>query len=186
MVYNEQELSQKLSEIRNTHLRLTLEHWLKYEIFTWQWWGKFIYLIIPLIVFYKLLDRKRSFEIVTYGLLISLFSTVIDVVCVNFVWYSYPIRLLPVGFFAVHDLIFIPIVSMLFYQYNSNWKRFVIANLILSGLGAYIKEPFLTWIKVYEPIHWNHMYSFILFFIMTVVCKCIVDKIKKGYIKSLA
>ncbi|GFZ32054.1 hypothetical protein CSC2_25800 [Clostridium zeae] len=170
-------LHEKILELKQTEFDLSLQHWYNYELFTWQWWIKFIYLIIPIFLLYKLLDRKRSFEILTYGLMISLMATVMDVVGVNFVLWRYPIRMLPVGIFLVHDLVFIPIVSMLIFQYNSNWKAFITANIVLSAIGAYIEEPIAIWINIYEPLAWKHTYSFILFLTMTVVCKYITIRL---------
>lgn len=170
-------LHEKIFELKKTEIELSLQHWYNYELFTWQWWIKFIYLIIPIILLYKLIDRKRIFEIFTYGLMLSLMATVIDIVGVNFVLWEYPIRLVPVGIFLVHDLVFIPIISMLIFQYCSSWKAFVTANIILSAIGAYVEEPIAIWIRIYKPITWRHTYSFLLFFAMTVVCKDITIKL---------
>ena len=179
------ELSQKILETKKSAMNLSLEHWYNYELFTWQWWIKFIYLIIPIIIFFKFLDRRRSFEILTYGLMISLISTVIDVIGVNFIWWDYPIRLLPSGFYQIHDLVFIPIISMLLFQHYSSWKSFAIANLILAAAGAYIWEPISMWLNYYKPFSWKHTYSFIVFFMMTVFCKYIIEKLKINYQKTL-
>lgn len=167
------------------HLELSLKHWFNYEVFTWQWWGKFVYLIIPIILLYKLLDRKRIFELASYGLMISLISNVLDVIGVNFVLWTYPIRFLPTGFFAIHDLVVITITSMLVYQYCFSWKSFIVANIILSAMGAYIKDPLLTLINVYKQINWNHTYSFVLFLIMSIICKYIINILKNSYQRSL-
>ncbi|GFP74740.1 CBO0543 family protein [Clostridium fungisolvens] len=172
-------LHEKVLELKRTELDLSLQHWYNYELFTWQWWIKFTYLIIPIFLFYKLLDRKRSFEILTYGLMISLMATIIDIIGCDFILWNYKIRLLPVGFFLIHDVIFIPIVSMLIFQYNSSWKAFITANIILSAIGAYIEEPIAVLINIYEPIAWKHTYSFFLFFAMTVICKYITIRLSR-------
>lgn len=178
-------ISEKLLELKQTTMHLSLEHWYNYEIFTWQWWIKFAYSIIPIIVFFKLLDRKRNFEILTYGLMISLISTVIDFEGVNFVLWDYPIRMLPSGFFQVHDLVLIPITSMLIFQYCSRWKKFALANLALAAAGAYIEEPIAIWMNIYIPLNWKHTYSFIIFFMMTIICKFIIEKMKTSSEKAL-
>ncbi|MBK1810030.1 hypothetical protein JHL18_05150 [Clostridium sp. YIM B02505] len=174
---NMESLHEKILDLKKTELDLSLQHWYNYELFTWQWWIKFVYIIIPIFLLYKLLDRKRSFEILTYGLMISLMATVIDIAGSDFMIWNYKIRLLPVGIFLVHDTIFIPIISMLLYQYYTSWKAFITANLILSAIGAYIEEPIAVWINIYEPLAWRHTYSFFAFFAMTVICKYITQRL---------
>ncbi|MDP4146816.1 MAG: CBO0543 family protein [Bacillota bacterium] len=184
MDYKE-ELGKKIFEMRKSVLHLTIEHWYSYELFTWQWWIKFVYLLIPIFIFFKLLDRKRIFEIMIYGLMLSLLSTVTDVVGVYYLLWDYSIRLIPSGFFQVHDLFVIPIVSMLIYQYFTEWKPFIIANLIVGAIGGYLKEPLYMWVKIYKPINWSHTYSFILYFVIAIICRYVIDKIKNSYEKSL-
>lgn len=178
---NYYELSSKLFELSKAHSELSLQHWLHYEFLTWQWWGKIIYLIIPIILLYKVLDRKRALEIVSYGLIISLMSTIIDTIGVSFLLWEYPIRLLPTGFFAVHDLVVIPITTMLVYQFFPSWKSYIIINTILSAIGAFIVEPIYMILKVYHPINWPHRYSFLLYIVMVIICKLIIDKLKTSH-----
>jgi hypothetical protein len=178
-------LSEKLLEAKRTLLQLSLNHWFNYELFTWQWWGKFIYLGIPMILFYKLLDRKRILEIVSYGLIISLLSTISDTTGTGFVLWEYPIRLMPIGFFAVHDLAIVPIISMLVYQFCSSWKSFIIFNVILSAIASFIIEPLYIWINIYKPIEWKHIYSFFSYLLMAVLCKLIINKLIKYYQKAM-
>jgi hypothetical protein len=178
-------LFQKLLETTNALRQLSLEHWLHYELFTWQWWMKFIYLILPILLLIKLLDRKRIFEIVTYGLIISLISTVMDVAGLSLMLWQYPIRFLPVGFFAIHDLFFIPIISMLLFQYCNAWKSFAGANLLLAAVGSFIEEPLAIWIKIYHPLHWKHLYSFFVFFAITMFSRLVVTRLKLSHKKAL-
>lgn len=112
-------LSEKIIELKKALFELSLQHWLRYELFTWQWWLKFIWFAIPIIILYKLLDRKRIFEIVPYGLLVSLVIVIMDNIGGSLVLWVYPIRFLPIGFFIIHDVVVLPIIYMLFYQYNS-------------------------------------------------------------------
>lgn len=169
----------KLLELKKATMNLSLQHWYDYELFTWQWWIKFLYLVIPIFAFYKLLDRKRIFEVLTYGLMISIISIILDLTGVNFILWDYPIRFVPIGIFLVHDLVFIPIVSMLIFQKFSTWKSFATANIILSAVGAYIEEPIAIWINIYKPLNWKHTYSFIVFFTITILCKCCIQTIRE-------
>lgn len=178
-------LSQKLLETTEALKQLSLEHWYHYELFTWQWWLKFTYLIIPILLLIRYLDWKRSFEILSYGLIISLISTVIDIIGVNLLWWHYPIRFLPFGFFAVHDLVFIPIVALLIFQRYNSWKSFCIVNLLLAAVGAYIEEPLAAWIGIYKPLQWKHTYSFFLFFGMTLLSRFIIVKLRAASTKAV-
>jgi hypothetical protein len=177
-------LAEKIIELKRSLLQLSIQHWLNYELFTWQWWAKFIYMIVPIIIWYKLLDRKRISEIVSYGLLVSLILTILDVIGFNFVLWEYPIRSLPIGFFIINDVVFLPIVYMLFFQYYSEWKSFIVANIFLSIVGSFIVEPLYILMGTYKELTWRHTYSFFLYVFVAIFCKCIINKINYIYIKN--
>lgn len=171
-------LFEKILAAKRLLLQLSIEHWLKYELFTWQWWIKFVYLAIAIFVWYKMVDRKRILEIVSYGLLVSLIATVFDNIGGTLVLWTYSIRLTPIGFSAVLDLVVLPIIYMLIFQYFPKWKPFIIVNILFSTVASFFLEPLLSLIGVYKELSWKHIYSFFLYILIAVFCKIIIDKLK--------
>lgn len=174
----------KMDEVQTNLQQMSVQHWLSYEVFTWQWWLKFACLVVSIIVIFKLIDRKHLFKILTYGLMVSLVSMLIDNIGVNFILWKYPIRLFPIEFFIVHDTVMLPVIYMLFFQYFRKWKSFIIAHILLSIFGAFIVEPFYILIGIYKEIRWQHIYSFVIYTILAIVLKLIVEKLNNIYIKN--
>jgi len=155
----------------------SLQHWLLYELFTWNWWVKITALIIAVIVWYKFANRKRINEIILYGLLVSLICLTLDIIGTYYVLWEYPIRLLPLNFSEIHDFIILPIIFMLIYQRYTHWKSFIISNIIMSFLLSFIGENIAIWLNFYKEIAWKHIYSFPIYFIIAIVCKFITNKL---------
>lgn len=55
------------------------QYWMD-EVFlvSYQWWVTIGLMFIPFIVWWKIVDRKRLFEIMTYGLLVPTVSVIFD------------------------------------------------------------------------------------------------------------
>jgi len=154
-----------------------LHHWLTNESFTWNWWLKIVVLVVLIWVWVKFVDKKRLHEIVTYGLLVSLICTVFDLIGTNYVLWVYPIRVLPVEFSEIHDLVLFPVLFTLIYQRFKPWKPFIIANTILATLLSFPGEIVATWLHFYQAIHWEHIYSVPIYICIALFCKWVVSKI---------
>ena len=167
-----------MQEFKREFLDLSIQHWLSYEFLTWRWFLKVVILISAIIVCVKLIDKKRAFETVAYGLLVSLVSTALDAVGTGFAFWEYPVRLLPLEFSEIHDFVLIPVVYMLLYQRFVKWKEFIIADALVSVLGSFIVEPVFAALGFYRVITWRHIYSLPIFFAIAAFSKFIIDKLK--------
>ena len=174
----------KIEQLQTTLQDISIQHWLNYELFTWQWWFKLILVTIALIMLFKLIDKKNLFKILTFGFIIGLIAITLDNIGINFVLWDYPIRFLPIEFFIFHDTILVPVTFMLIFQYFPKWDKFIIVQVLLSVFGAFIVEPFYVLIGIYKQITWQHIYSFIMYILIAIVCKFITDKLNDVYIKN--
>jgi len=172
--YNEN-LLQKMIEAKSNYRDISLEHWWNAEFNRWNWWLSLVLAIIPLYIWWKLLDKKRILEICLYGLLINIFSSYLDVYGSGYVLWEYPVRLIPniPRIFPI-DATVIPVVYMLIYQYFPKWKQFIIAHVIIAAVFAFVMEPMLVWMNLYRLMTWKFIYSFPIYIIMAVVCKATV------------
>ncbi|MFZ5986951.1 MAG: CBO0543 family protein [Bacillota bacterium] len=177
-------LLEKIIELKKQHMSLSFEHWISYELLRWQWWLSIVLLVVPLFVWWKLVDKKRILEIAVYGLIVNTAASFLDVIGYEFALWEYPIKVLPnlPKLFPV-DFIIIPVSYMLIYQYFPDWKYFIISNTILSAFFSFIAEPLLTVVDIYRLIHWSYLYSFPIYIIISVLCRLIAEKIAKKQLK---
>lgn len=170
-----------LDEINKIRIQLKeacITHWLDNELFHFNWWISLILTILPLYIWWKLVDKSRVFKILTFGLMIGAVSITLDIAGINLVWWGYPNRLLPIipPIFPF-DISIVAVSNMLIYQYFRTWKSFLKAKLVLATTYSFIAEPLLVILGFYELYTWKYWYSFVGYFIMAVLIRWIVEKI---------
>ncbi len=169
-IYNEiQTIHEQLSDLR-------LEYFLNQNLFTFQWWILLIALIVPWIIWWKFVDRKRIFRILLYGaLLMNLVIMLDDLGVENHLW-SYPYQLVPMmPRLVAIDQGIIVVFHMFLYQYFGKWKTFILANAILAFVFSFIFEPLTVWLGIYEMENWRYMYSFPIYILKAILIKWLVD-----------
>jgi len=102
---------------------------------------------------------------------------VFDSIGTSYVFWEYPIRVSPIGFSEIHDLVLFPVVYTLIYQRYTTWKPFIIASTIIAALLSYPGEIVATWLHYYQEITWTHIYSFPIYICIALFCKWFVLKI---------
>ncbi len=167
---------EQVLDAQNISIQLQLDHWLKFEVFSPQFWLLIGMLIIPWFIWFKLVERKRLLEIIIFGLIISIIVTTLDELgCQLNLWeYLYDIeplfpRLIPMNFTLL------PIGYMLVYQYFTKWKSFVAANAVVAAFYSFIGEPFLKMAGIYAMLNWKQIYSFPIYIIIAVLVRVLVD-----------
>lgn len=153
-------------------------HWQQYELFTWQWWFLLGLLIIPWLVWWKLVDRARTGIILVYGFYIIFVVTLMDATGSVLQNWLYPITLLPVFPFTIGlDWGILVVMQMLIFQYFTCWKEFLIAEFSVAAFMAFIGEPIAEWMGIYCALHWYHHWSFPIYLMMAVIGKWLIESI---------
>lgn len=163
------------------YYELLQNHWKHYEFLTYSWWFLVILTIIPPLIWWILLDKQRSFEVITYGLFLGMIATILDSIgSINFLW-VYPVRLTPYFYpqYYPYDVSLVIIPFMLVYQKFPTIKKFTISVVLVSAFIAFLAEPFMAWIGVYEQLKWEHIYSFFIYILISLFCKLITIFLKK-------
>jgi hypothetical protein len=129
-----------------------IEYWLAYSsIGTWQFWVNVAFIIIPLIVLYFTIDRRRAFHLGFYGYSAHVLSTYIDGFATRHGFWEYPFKaipILPISFGL--DTSLIPVVYMLVYQWTLNHKKnYYIYALLVSILFAFVFKPILSALNLF-------------------------------------
>ncbi|WP_209124606.1 CBO0543 family protein [Alkalihalobacillus sp. BA299] len=169
---------EEIDKVQKKFTELLQEHWIKHDLFGWDWWLLLALTIIPWFIWWKVFDRSRSTAIVLYGLLITLLATFLDIIGWNFHLWSYPHTLIPIypPMFPA-DLTIFPVIYMVVYQYFKSWKSFFWAMVVASLIFSFIGEPLMIWLEFYEMNYWKHIYSFPIYIALALGIKWLVDKI---------
>lgn len=157
---------------------INLKHWLESNIFSPVWWLLLISFITLWVIWWKFVNKTKLLEIVTYGLIVSFLSTILNLFGTEFVLWGYPNNLVPVAplLFEI-DLGFLPVIYMLIYQYFPDWIKFTIAISITAVIIAFMGEPLAIRLDIYEMNNWKHIYSFPLYIALGLILKWILKKI---------
>ncbi|MBO1514901.1 CBO0543 family protein [Metabacillus bambusae] len=157
---------------------LELNNWLKNEFLTWEWWILVGFLVVPWIIWSKLVKRDIILEILLFGTIIIITTTLLDVVGLQYRFWDYPIAFLPIIPRAFpFDFSMIPVAYMLLYQYFRTWKFFIIAQITMALTYAFIGEPFSEWVELVYYFEWRYSYSFIYYIIVGIGTRALILKL---------
>nr|WP_154319612.1 CBO0543 family protein [Metabacillus idriensis] len=161
---------------------LELNDWLKNEFLTWEWWILVGFLVVPWVIWAKLVKRDMILEILLFGTIIIITTTLLDIVGLQYRFWDYPISFLPIIPRAFpFDFSLVPVAYMLLYQYFRSWKYFVIAQIIMALSFAFIGEPFCEWVKLVYYIEWRYSYSFIYYILVGIGTRALILKLVSLY-----
>lgn len=172
---------EKIQQARDNLHQLVVHQWKQEIVFTWEWWLLVGLTIIPLVLWWNIVDKKRAHEIAFYGCMITITAVILDDFGINLSWWSYPMNLIPMlPPLLTADTILVPIALMTVYQlFSSNWKTFLIANLIAGAFIAFVAEPIFVWIGYYRLISWKFIYSFAFYVAASSLARLIIVRIRK-------
>lgn len=170
---------QEVLEFTKQFRDLKLEYWLNETLFTFSWWILLLTTVGVFILWTFILEKKRIFEIVTYGFFVAMFAMIADDLGVSLSLWNYPHTLTPIPLIIEVHKVQMPILYMIVYQYFNTWKTFLVAAAVNAFIFAFILERLLVWLHVYEAYHWEHIYSLIPYFLIAVGFKWVINQFKK-------
>jgi len=172
------EIMDRMIQSKVLYKQLSMEHWVKYEVFTWQWWIGVACVILPLLVWWKLTDKRRILTITAFGFMVNILATFLDVIGSELLLWNYNIRTLPqIPLLLPVDFVIVPVVYMLIYQHYKAWKPFLLASIIVSLALSFIAEPLAVYIQQYQLISWHYIYSFPIYVLIVIFAKLFADKL---------
>lgn len=166
-------------EIQSLHIqiqKMRADYWFHHDLFSFQWWLLLFILIIPWLLWCKYVDRQRIKHILLFGSILMILVSILDDIGISRNLWSYPYQLthLIPGLVAV-DLGIIIVVHMFIYQTFTNWKSFLIANIIIAAIYSFICEPITVWLGIYRLDNWEYIYSFPIYILKATFVKWLVD-----------
>lgn len=129
-------------------------------------------------IWFKLSDKKIFNEICLVGFITAVMDLLFNTIGIEMVLWAYPTELFGVvRSWSVFELTCITVSFMLLYQYFKEWKKYLIAVIILGALGSFIVQPLLIFFKMYKLVNWENLYSFPIYILIGVGVKFITSKI---------
>ena len=168
----------EIIRIRNELHHKYLAYWLNSNLNSLVWWLMLFLFISLWFIWWRRVNKTKLFEIVTYGVMVALIASVIDIIGCETVLWGYPNDLVPlISPLTVTDFCLIPISYMLIYQYFVNWKPFIIASIILSALYVFVAEPIAVYLDIFQLHNWKHIYDFPMYIVLAISLKWVMNKI---------
>ncbi|MDR3563729.1 MAG: hypothetical protein P4N59_20160 [Negativicutes bacterium] len=168
----------QLAEMERQLTQCKIEKWLAEDLFSPVWWLMLAVLILPWLIWWKWVDRRRIVVITLYGLLLLITSSYLDAICSELALWQYNKMLLPLWSRLVSvDFAVMPVTYMFLYQYFRPWPVFTAATTAVAVVYAFGAEHLLEISGIYQVNHWSHWYSFILYIIIGLSCRLLTDKI---------
>ncbi|WML50080.1 CBO0543 family protein [Neobacillus sp. PS3-34] len=173
-------LHQVLEAERAMH-ELINTYWYQTSFLTPKWWFLVILSIVPAIIWWFVVDKKRITEVTAFGLFYGVAATILDSIGSNMMLWTYRIRLTPFmdPQFYPYDVGIVIIPFMLVFQrWGKNFKKFALYSLLLSFMLAFVAEPVMEWLKIYKQIIWRNIYSFPIYWLLSLICWGIIRHFK--------
>ena len=169
----------KLRDLEDEVLRTELHYWVKYSGFnTWEFWVNVLMLIIPLIVLYFAIDRKKIFLFGFYGLNFHVWFTYLNIIGIRCGLWEYPNRLVPIFPYFSFSASLTPVVFILVYQWTlNNKKNYYIYSLLTSAFFAFIVLPIFVWGGFFQYYKWINYPWLFVFLVMVFLWAKIVTNI---------
>lgn len=168
----------KTIELQKQIYELDYKHYIHVTLFSLKWWILLLLLILIIIIFCKLIDKKRLMEIALVGFVTGVLVFIVNSLGAEMGLWVYPMELFEIDTaLSEIELIITSFSFMLLYQYVSEWKKYIVALIVLSAVGAFIGVPVAVLIGIYKLLKWKYIYSFIVFIGIGVIMKFIVSKI---------
>ena len=176
---------QDIREAQKKLLELNYNYWIDDVLFSFNWWFLILLTLMPWLLWYRFVDKKRIMEIVLMGILIIITTVIYDILGVSFLLWSYNYNVIQmVPFHITIDFAIVPIGYMLVYQLFQHWKSYIFALAIVAAVASFVVEPLFVWMGIYKVISWKHIYSFFAYFIMGIIMKFLVRKIIDKQVKA--
>jgi hypothetical protein len=156
---------------------MKLTKWLHHDIFSWRWWTIVAVMIVPAIIWLRLVDKKRLTAIAMFGLILILLIVLLDIVGYEMALWSYPVELIIMVPLLEIDFGILPVIYLFVFQYVFDWNKFVVANIVVAAVFSFILEPVLIWAGFYEVEHWRSIYSFPMYILLPILAKLLTHMI---------
>ena len=143
--------------------------WLKDTLFTWEWWLGVALAIIPWVVWLIFRKKESTNRLLFAGFFVILISSWFDIIGILFGLWSYHHNVVPFSpAFIPWDFTLLPVAIMTLLQIKPHIRP-IYKAITFSLLSCFVVEPGFVLIGLYNPKHWEYIYSFPIIIIIYLV-----------------
>ncbi|WRP07218.1 CBO0543 family protein [Rossellomorea aquimaris] len=179
MTESQQTMLSRLKEIQENQTEMWTSYWQQYSDFaTWPFWVLAALFILPLIVLFFVLDKRKALLLGFYGYNVHVFFTYVDAIGANLVKWFYPYKIFPVLASSISlDVSLVPVAFMLMYQFTLNHhKNYYLFMFLLSAVFAFAFKPLLVAIGLFEMSEGTNYFTlFLCYVVVGLIAKWITD-----------
>jgi len=173
------EALEKISEKQQEIASDWFHYWEDFSSFsTWPFWFHVVMFVVPLIVLYFKLDRKKALELGFFGLNIHVWFAYFDTLGTRQGFWTYPFQMLPflpnsVGL----DASLVPVLFILLYQWVKNHnKNYYFYAFLLSLILSFGLKWFFVSMNLFKfHMGANYFHLFLTYLVILGLSKWIVD-----------
>ncbi len=148
-----------------------IDLWWKYTFLVdWQWWLGITLTIVPWVLWIIFRKKESTYRLLLAGFFALIVSSWFDLIGILFGLWSYYHKVIPLtpAFFP-WDFSLIPVTIMFLLQIKPDTKP-LIKGILFSIFTSFIAEPVFVWLDIYNPKHWEYIYSFPIYIIIYLLC----------------
>ncbi|WP_326974887.1 CBO0543 family protein [Caproicibacter sp. BJN0012] len=155
-----------------------VKEWFESDVFHFRWWLLIFLVIAMLLIWWRLLDKSRIFEISLFAILSAIVFMGVHEYGEELVLWEYPTDLIPIfPPLSSFNLVGLPFAYSLVYQRFGRRKSFLCAAVITTAFICFLIEPLLSWGGFYCLLHWNYFFSAVIYFTVTVIVRAVIKRI---------
>jgi hypothetical protein len=143
--------------------------WFEYEFLSVQWCFSVLLSIIPWILWWKFRKKDSSNRLLCGAFFIIAISMLLDSFGTELGFWDYRYEAVPfLPSFIPWDLCFLPVIFMYLVQIKPKISP-ILKAFLYSVIGSFIGEPIFQWLGYYQPLTWNSLYSFPIYFLKFII-----------------
>jgi len=149
------------------------EYWTSYShMGTWQFWVCVALLVVPLVVLYFAMDRKRALQLGFFGFNVHIWFIYIDHIGVMHGKWGYPFKVFPFAPISfVLDASLVPVTFMLVYQWvlHRRKNQYLVFTLLCAAF-AFVLKPIMVEFDFFRMSDgMNYIYLFLLYIVLMLL-----------------
>lgn len=157
-----------------------IDNWLKNDLFKPAWWTLAALLIIILVIWLVLLDKKRLRETLLFAAFVTIISLGINEYGDELILWDYPVDLIAIfPPLTSLNLLLLPLTYSLAYQYSRSSWRFFWTIFAITAVICFVAEPLLALGNLYQLLNWQYWWSFPFYIAAALLVKKITVKVFK-------
>ena len=152
-----------------------LRFWVNDIVFTWHWWLEAALAVLPWVVWLAVRKKDSTKRLLCAGFFVLIISSYLDMLGMSMGLWGYNSAVIPtIPPYAPWNFSLLPVSAMLFYQVRPSLNPFIKA-VVFAGVAAFVFEPVFTWLAIYNPKEWRHIYSLPIFIAIYLIGHCIAS-----------